>query len=153
MAKGRAVAFYGVGKPFRIEEYPVPEPEPGAALVQISIANVCGSDLHFWRGEIDPVKAGRAMPMHQGHEGTGRIAALGEGLTTDSNGLPIAVGDRIVFAYFYPCGRCRACVNGREWTCPIRLRHRIPSSDTWPHYRGTFGDYAYIFPNLSLIHI
>jgi D-arabinose 1-dehydrogenase-like Zn-dependent alcohol dehydrogenase len=68
---GRAAAFYGAGKPSQINEYPVPEPGPGAALVRITLANVRGSDLHMWRGELDPAKRGRAMPMHQGHEGTG----------------------------------------------------------------------------------
>ena len=83
-ATARAAVFVGSGQPLQIREYPVPEPEPGAALVQITLANVCGSDLHLWRGELDPVKRGRAVPIHQGHEGTGRIVALGEGLTTDS---------------------------------------------------------------------
>jgi threonine dehydrogenase-like Zn-dependent dehydrogenase len=144
---GRAAAFYGHGQPFRINEYPVPEVEPGAALVRITLANVCGSDLHMWRGDLDPVKRGRAMPMHQGHEGTGRIAALGEGVTADSAGRPLAVGDRVVFAYFFPCGRCRACLRGREWACPTRTRHRATSCDAWPHFKGTFGDYFYLYPN------
>ena len=94
-ATGRAAAFYGAGKPIEIKEYPVPEPGPGAALVKISLANVCGSDLHSWRGDIDYAKRGRALPRHLGHEGTGRIAALGEGVTTDSNGASLAVGDRV----------------------------------------------------------
>ena len=70
----------------------MPEPGPGAALVRITLANVCGSDLHTWRGDLDPAKRGRALPAHQGHEGTGRIAALGEGVATDSNSQPLAGG-------------------------------------------------------------
>ena len=38
---GRLVAFYGAGEPMRIEEYPVPEPEPGAIVVRTTLANVC----------------------------------------------------------------------------------------------------------------
>ncbi len=143
---GRAVAFYGSGQPFRINEYPVPEPEPGAALVRISLSGVCGSDLHVWRGETDPARRGRALPIHQGHEGTGRIARLGSGVTTDSDGEPLAVGDRVVFAYFFPCGHCRACLGGKEWSCPSRMRHRAASCDVWPHFKGTFGDYFYLWP-------
>jgi D-arabinose 1-dehydrogenase-like Zn-dependent alcohol dehydrogenase len=144
---GRAAVFVGSGQPLEIREYPVPEPEPGAALVQIALANVCGSDLHVWRGDLDPVKRGRALPIHQGHEGTGRIAALGEGLTTDSSGQALQVGDRVVFAYFYPCGRCRACLADREWACPRRMHYRATSCDHWPHFKGTFGDYFYLYPN------
>src|ERR687885_1832197 len=101
-ATGRAAAFYGAGRPLEIKEYPVPEPEPGAALVKISLGNVCGSDLHSWRGDIDYVKRGRALPRHLGHEGTGRIAALGEGVTTDSDGQPPAGWGPGVFPLFFP---------------------------------------------------
>lgn len=144
---GRAVAFYGHQEPFRIEEYPVPEPEPGAALVQITLANICGSDLHAWRGDIDYVKRGRAVPRHMGHEGTGRIAALGEGVTTDSDGQPLAIGDRVIFGYFFPCGRCRNCLNGREHACPKRSHHLTTSCKEAPHFKGTWGDYYYLYPN------
>jgi threonine dehydrogenase-like Zn-dependent dehydrogenase len=152
-ATGRAAAFYGYGQPFRFNDYPVPEPEPGAALVRISLANVCGSDLHVWRGELDPVKRGRAVPIHQGHEGTGRISALGQGVTTDSNGAPLAVGNRVVFSYFFPCGRCRVCLNGKEWSCPNRMHHRATSCDVWPNFKGTFGDYFYLFPNHTVFKV
>jgi threonine dehydrogenase-like Zn-dependent dehydrogenase len=144
---GRAAVFHGVGKPFEIKEYPVPEPGPGAALVRITLANVCGSDLHAWRGDIDFEKRGRALPRHQGHEGTGYIAALGEGVTVDSDNQPLRVGDRVVFGYFFPCGRCKACLNGKEWCCPRRAQHLVESCDVWPHFKGTFGDYFYLFPN------
>ena len=154
MAKtGRAATFYGARKPIPIQEYPVPEPERGAALIEMRLANVCGSDLHAWRGDVDFAKRGRALPRHLGHEGTGRIAALGEGITTDSNREPLAVGDRVVFAYFYPCGRCRACLNGREWCCPQRSHHLATSCDEWPHFKGTFGDYFYLYPNHTLFKV
>ncbi|MFN0074602.1 MAG: zinc-binding dehydrogenase [Chloroflexota bacterium] len=150
---GRAAVFHGLGKPFEIKEYPVPEPGPGAALVQITLANVCGSDLHAWRGDLDYAKRGRALPRHQGHEGTGRIAALGEGVSTDSNGQPLAVGDRVVFAYFFPCGRCRACMNGKDYACVNRVHHFSTSCDEWPHFKGTFGDYFYLYPNHTVFKV
>lgn len=144
---GRAATFHGAGQPFRLVEYPVPEPEPGALVVRITLANVCGSDLHVWRGELDPAKRGRAVPVHQGHEAVGRVHALGAGVTADSEGRRLAVGDRVIFAYFFPCGRCRACLRGQEWSCPHRMRHRATSCDHWPHFKGTFGDYTYLYPN------
>jgi threonine dehydrogenase-like Zn-dependent dehydrogenase len=144
---GRAAVFTGSGRPFELREYPVPEPEPGAAVVRMTLANVCGSDLHVWRGDLDPARRGRALPIHQGHEGTGRIAALGSGVAVDSNGAPLAVGDRVVFAYFFPCGRCPACLNNREYACPKRMAYRATSCEHWPHFKGTFGDFYYLFPN------
>src|SRR5437763_15552334 len=108
-ASGRAALFHGYGQPFEIKEYPVPEPGPGAARVRITLANVCGSDLHAWRGDVDYVKRGRAVPRHQGHEGPGTIAAVGGGVTADSNSRPLAVGARVVSGDFFPCGPSRAC--------------------------------------------
>src|SRR5262249_44512682 len=77
---GKAAGFHGPGKPFELRALPIPEPEPGAVLVRVSLANICGSDLHFWRGD-----APLALPPDGwifGHEMTGRVAALGAGVTT-----------------------------------------------------------------------
>jgi threonine dehydrogenase-like Zn-dependent dehydrogenase len=109
--------------------------------------------LHVWRGDLDPLRRGRALPIHQGHEGTGRIAALGPGVSTDSDNQPLGLGDRVVFAYFFPCGRCRACLNGKEWACPRRMHYRATSCDVWPHFKGTFGDYFYLYPQHTLFKV
>src|SRR5260370_26748313 len=101
---------------FRIAEYPVPEPEPGAMLVKISMANISGSNMHSWRG--DSKRSSRRFPRNDGHEGTGTVAALGEGVAVDGSNQPLHIGDRVIFSLFYPCGRCRACLKGKEWCCP-----------------------------------
>ena len=149
---GRAAVLAEVGKPLEIREYPVPEPAPGAALVRVTLANVCGSDLHIWRGELNPLKRGWALPRHQGHEMTGRIAALGEGVTTDSDGRPLAVGDRVVYQYFFPCRRCRNCLNDKSRACPTRYAFNTPA-DRWPHFNGAFGDYFYLRPNHTVFKV
>ncbi|MBT4511958.1 MAG: hypothetical protein HOC20_07105 [Chloroflexi bacterium] len=41
---GKAAVFMGVGQPFEITKYPVPEAEPGAILIIITMATICGSD-------------------------------------------------------------------------------------------------------------
>src|SRR3989442_14901875 len=91
---GRMAVFHGTGKPFEIREYPVPDPEPGAALIKIALANVCGSDLHYWRGGLGYAEMGRPPPPKTGHEHVGRGAELGAGGTTGSPGPPPAVGGR-----------------------------------------------------------
>ena len=75
---GRMAVFHGTGKPFEIREYPVPDPEPGAILIKIALANICGSDLHYWRGELDYKKMGRPLPLNTGHEHVGTVARLGD---------------------------------------------------------------------------
>ena len=85
MTKGRAVLFMGARKPFEITEYEVPAPEPGALILKITQAGICGSDLHSWRGDGTPLptpEGGRPT----GHEGTGIVYALGADVTTDSLG-------------------------------------------------------------------
>lgn len=145
-ATGRAAVYTGhraQADVFQIVEYPVPEPEPGAILLKITLANICGSDMHTFLGE----GRGRDLtePRHSGHEGTGVIAALGEGVTADAKGTPLKVGDRLIFGHFYTCGRCRACVAGLDGFCPHRREHMNFSADLFPHFRGTFGDYHYLF--------
>jgi threonine dehydrogenase-like Zn-dependent dehydrogenase len=75
-------------------EYPQPEPEPGGVLLEMTLANIFGSDMHGYLGEA--AYRGVTRPRHLGHEGIGRVAALGEGVTTDSNGAPLRAGDRVV---------------------------------------------------------
>src|SRR5881394_731656 len=96
MLTGRVAAFYGPGKPMRIKEYPVLDPDPGAIVVKMTVANVCGSDLHQWRGEFDIEKFGRPYPQILGHEMTGTVHALGDGVTRDTAGSSLQVGDRVI---------------------------------------------------------
>ena len=150
---GLIAAFTGVRRPFELREYPVPEPRAGAALVKVELANICGSDMHIWRGEY---KISRSLKepylVSMGHEMLGTIAALGEGLDTDSAGKPLAVGDRVVYRYFYPCGRCRACLRGTTPRCPKALRHRHPP-DVWPHFNGAYGQYFYLQPDHTVFKV
>ncbi len=76
---GRLAAWLGKGKSFEIREYPVPDPKPGAVVIKIALANVCGSDMHYWKGELDMEKRGRTMPINPGHEHMGTVYKLGAG--------------------------------------------------------------------------
>jgi len=62
--KGQAAVFTHVGKPMEIREYDLPEVEPGAILVRISMANICGSDTHFLQGKGPGITQG--VPPHRG---------------------------------------------------------------------------------------
>ncbi len=150
---GRVAAFYGTGKPMEIKEYDVPEPEPGAVVVKTTVANVCGSDLHQWRGEFDVAKFGRPYPQILGHEMAGTVYRLGEGVSRDTAGNPLAVGDRVIYRYFYPCGRCRACMKRVTRACPNARTYLLKSCDEAPHFVGAFGDYYYVFPGAALFKV
>ncbi len=150
---GRAAAFYGAGTPMEIKEYPVPDPEPGAIVVKTTLANVCGSDLHQWRGEFDVAKFGRPYPQILGHEMTGKVHALGAGVARDTAGTPLAVGDRVIWRYFYPCGSCRPCMRRVYRACPNARAYLMNSSDTAPHFYGAFCDYYYVRPGAAIFKV
>jgi threonine dehydrogenase-like Zn-dependent dehydrogenase len=140
--KGRVVVCREYGKPFEIEEYDVPNPEPGAVLLRMTQAGICGSDLHVWRGDqvnVPLPPTGRAM----GHEGTGAIAQLGEGITTDTLGTPVQEGDRVVYSAVFPCYHCPPCLRGDTNWC---TRRAYPAAGVYPYFTGTYADYLYLPP-------
>lgn len=150
---GKMAVFHGSGKPFEIREYPVPDPEPGAILIKIALANICGSDLHYWRGELDYAKMGRPLPLNTGHEHVGSVYKLGPGVTTDSTGQPLRVGDRVAYRYFFPCGRCKPCLLRRFKSCPVRQANFLVSCEAWPHFQGGYGQYFYLRPNHAVFKL
>jgi threonine dehydrogenase-like Zn-dependent dehydrogenase len=135
-----------------IKEYPVPDPEPGAIVVKISMANICGSEMHMWRGDLNLELVGAVLPIILGHEAVGRVAKLGAGITTDSAGQPLKEGDRVAWRYLYSCGRCPACLKGRHAECPMNLFYQWPC-ETAPHFGGTYADYYYVRPNHTIFKV
>jgi threonine dehydrogenase-like Zn-dependent dehydrogenase len=131
-----------VGQPFEAVEFPLPEVEPGAILVRLSVANVCGSDLHGWHGRTP-----RSRPTIMGHEMTGRVHRLGREVTADAAGVPLREGDRIVYSYFQACGRCASCRVGDRHHCTARrIGAGRARSDRPPHFTGAYAEYYYLRP-------
>lgn len=150
---GRAALFFGPRQPMEIVELPVPSPEPGAVVVRITRANICGSDLHIWRG--DGFLGAMARPDGRiiGHEMTGVVHSLGSGVTTDWAGNPLAEGDRVVYQYFAPCGRCRSCARGMTEACSRSFKVLQGKPDVFPHFRGAFADYFYVTPQMAIFKV
>ena len=151
--ENRAALFFEPGKPFEIHNFPVPDPAPGGITLKVTRSNICGSELHIWRGDgrlgtvITP--KGRIL----GHEATGVVHALGDGVTTDWNGTPIQQGDRIAYQYFRPCGRCRNCMKGMSEACRASFTVQRGSLNEWPYTRGSFADYIYLHPGQAIFKV
>lgn len=129
--RGRVAELREYGRPVEIAEYEVPAPEPGGLVVKVEQAAICGSDLHIWRGETaaNPVSPSR---MGFGHEGFGRIVALGSGTHSDDAGVPLAEGDRVIHHVMAShVGRGPDPNVEREYG-----RH--------PYFHTTFADFYYI---------
>ena len=86
--KGRTAVLKEYLKPPELQEYDVPVPEPGAVVVRITQAGLCGSDLHTWRGEYAETLPAAGVPL--GHEGVGRVHSLGEGVDKDFMGASLS---------------------------------------------------------------
>ncbi len=144
---GLAAVLPALGKPFELREYPVLEPMPGGIRIRISLANVCGSDMHTWRGDRDRAMVNWPYPSIMGHEMMGTVDELGEGIASDSDGQPLAIGDRVVYGYTFPCRRCAYCTRGRSTYCTQKGPGRRQTSDVPPHFQGAFAQYYFLWPN------
>lgn len=149
-ATAKAAVFFGPGKPFEIKDVPIPEVEPEGVLIRVTVANICGSDLHFWRGDA-PLKYPEDGWIY-GHEMTGRVARLGSRIKTDSLGRPLKEGDRVAYTYFYPCGRCYACLNKEPAACPNKIERPLGPS-AFPHLHGAFADHYYLRPGGAIFKV
>ena len=76
MKKGKAAVFVKPYK-FEITELPTLPVDSDGILVKITSSAICGSDLHYWRGELKPKTSGKPGPIILGHEMTGKIDSLG----------------------------------------------------------------------------
>lgn len=150
----RAAALVAFGKPLEIREVQVPtELEPDAILVETLSATVCGTDVHAWEGGIGSTDLTAQFPLILGHEMAGRIVRLGDNVTRDSVGQPLALGDRIIWSHSF-CGQCIPCVVERQPTLCDNYRGYGRSSLTqYPFLTGGFAEYSYVFPRAGRVKV
>ena len=105
-----------------VENYPTPEPPPGEALVRVSVAGICNTDLELVRGYMQF----RGIP---GHEFVGVVER--------ASGADAArwEGRRVVGDINAACGKCPTCQAGRHTHCPNRTTLGIAGRD------GAFAEY------------
>src|SRR3954452_5756324 len=100
-------AVYHGKNDVRVETVPVPEIGPGELLVRVYTCGICGTDLK-------KISTGsHSAPRIFGHETTGVVAAVGEGVTR------FKVGDRVAFFHHIPCGSCYYCRHKVFAQCPV----------------------------------
>ena len=108
-SKMQAAVVETFGKPLVLREWNVPSPGPGQILVKTEACGVCHTDLHAARGDW-PVKP--TPPFIPGHEGIGRVAAVGAGVKS------VKEGDRVGVPWLYSaCGHCEYCLSAWETVC------------------------------------
>jgi S-(hydroxymethyl)mycothiol dehydrogenase len=100
-----------------LEPLELDPPGPNEVQVRIEASGVCHTDLHV----VETDGWGMRLPVLLGHEGSGTVEAVGDGVTG------VEPGDRVVLAWRSPCGECPACLRGDPRRCrtPRRARRRL----------------------------
>jgi threonine dehydrogenase-like Zn-dependent dehydrogenase len=150
MTTSRAAVLAAYNHPLELREYPVAVPGPGEALVRVTMAGICGTDIHLWKGEL-PVP----LPVILGHESAGVVEALGEGLSRDWRRGALAVGDRVTWASSIACGECYHCRVKRQPTrCFTRKAYGISyCADDAPHLRGGYSQFILLRAGSSIFRL
>jgi S-(hydroxymethyl)glutathione dehydrogenase/alcohol dehydrogenase len=104
----RAAILYEPHTDWKIETIELDPPKAGEVLVKLAATGLCHSDEHAVTGDMPTT-----LPLIGGHEGAGRIEAVGPGVTE------LAVGDHVVFSFLPSCGRCPSCAAGQQNLCDL----------------------------------
>ena len=111
----RAALYYGPGD-VRLEDVVEPDPGPGTVKIRSLHNGLCGTDLHqFYFGPMGPTPP----PIVIGHEFSGEVVELGEGVTA------VAVGDLVAVEPLWACGACVPCGEGDPNLCWEVLCHGL----------------------------
>ena len=114
------VGMYYNNRDVRAEEMPRPKIGPVEILLKMRASGICGSDLMEWYRI-------KKAPLVLGHEVSGEIAEVGEGVKN------YKVGDRVFVAHHVPCNTCRYCLSGNHTACQ--------TLHTTNFYPGGFAEY------------
>jgi len=122
----RAVVYRGIND-MRLETVPVPRIGPGELLVKIATCGVCGTDLK-------KIHTGsHSAPRIFGHEMSGTVVAVGQGVTRFKG------GERVVVHHHVPCGECYYCRKGTPAQCP--LYKKVGATAGFEPSGGGFAEY------------
>ncbi len=144
-----AAIFHSVGQPLVLTPFDLPDtPGPGEAICTVRMATICGSDLHTIHG-----RRSEPAPLILGHEILGEIVALGEGLTTDFNGEPLAVGDRVSWTIMACCGRCFFCTHDLPQKCLSLRKYGHMCCNDAPHLTGGFAEHVVLMAGTAIFKV
>ena len=108
-----------------VEDVDPPVPAPGQVVVDVERVGLCGTDVEFFTGEMAYLHQGHARyPLRLGHEWSGTVSAVGEGVTAGW------IGRRVTGDTMLGCLRCRRCRAGRMHLCENRFEVGIRGG--WP---------------------
>ncbi len=142
----KAAVWYGRND-LRIMDVDLPRIAPGKVKIKVNCCGICGTDLHeFAAGPIfipatEPhPMTGAIAPVVLGHEFSGDVVEIGQGVTR------VKVGDRVCVEPIISCGSCAACTAGQYNLCDTIAFHGISSPDGGAFAGYTMADERMVFP-------
>jgi L-iditol 2-dehydrogenase len=129
-----------------LREFPLRCIRPEEILVRVEACGICGTDIHCFKA--DPFKL---CPVVLGHEGTGEVVQVGDGIRMDSVGKPVKVGDKIVTSTMETSEGCMIAKYNpaKANLCDdLRIYGLLPDEPD-NHFNGYFGEYLVIRPGSS----
>ncbi|VUC27383.1 unnamed protein product [Clonostachys rosea] len=144
--RSKAAVLTSDGSGVQIWTREVPPPARACIIIKVLRAGVCGTDAHLAKGD-QPFP----HPVVLGHEGLGQIIELGEGVTTDHAGHPVAVGDVVYWNPIRPCNACYDCTISEDFTACTNGTFWSPANraEVWASYT----ELATLLPNNSFYRI
>jgi 2-desacetyl-2-hydroxyethyl bacteriochlorophyllide A dehydrogenase len=110
----RALVFHGP-RDARVDEVPEPVAAAGEVVVDVERVGICGTDVELYTGQMAYFAQGHtSYPLRPGHEWTGRVSSLGQGVD------PGLLGRRVTGDTMLGCGVCGLCSRGRQHLCADR---------------------------------
>ncbi|CAI8049829.1 Sorbitol dehydrogenase, partial [Geodia barretti] len=124
----------------QLEQRPVPKPARGEVLLGMRSVGICGSDVHYWtHGRIGDFVL--TSPMVMGHEASGKVVAVGDGVKD------LKPGDRVAIEPGVPCRTCPHCKDGRYNLCPdMRFCATPPVDGSLAQFYCHPADFCYKLP-------
>ncbi|XP_042135935.1 alcohol dehydrogenase 6 [Peromyscus maniculatus bairdii] len=108
----KAAVLWKPGAPLTMEEIDVAPPKGKEVRVKMVAAGICGTDIK----SLDNKKLAPFCPIIMGHEGTGIVESVGEGVST------VKTGDKVIILCLPQCGECNTCLNSKNNICKeVRL--------------------------------
>ncbi|MEZ0384375.1 NDMA-dependent alcohol dehydrogenase [Mycobacterium sp. pW045] len=140
--RSRAAILRGYGEPWAIEDFELDAPRAGEVLVKMAAAGLCHSDEHIRRGQLaGPAQRAPIAPTIGGHEGSGVVVEVGEGVAG------LSPGDHVVTSFIAVCGQCRWCASGMEYICDAgagTMLPGMPTDGTFRHHGRDGSDLAHV---------
>lgn len=136
MNKMRVMQISHPGGPFELIERDIPQPSKNEVCIKVAACGICHSDFYTKEGRLSKIQ----YPIVPGHEVTGTIVTLGDGVKNFQLGQRVGIGWHAGY-----CGLCNSCLHGDFTTCSLGT---IPGVT----FDGGYAEYM-VAPSIALAPI